>query len=109
MSVEEDSFIVLDETPSMLQFSMLDSPVCNSTDIDDKISTIQENDIVEIEANNTNGCTTKKSTLAQSFLLGDINSDKLKVINGNILFKFILRLLPSIELFPQPVQFRQHS
>lgn len=123
MSAEEESFIVLDETPSMLQFSLLDSLTLNSEkdlennhSIDSNINTNRsvnndhtsiltepsmkfdnkikstDNDLsfVSLNAESISSVMTQnhqeqsrsppKTTLAQSFLLGDINCDKMKVI-----------------------------
>lgn len=135
MSADEESFIVLEETPSMLQFSLLDSLTLNSqNDTLDSTDTIasnvkingsaisdypsrsqppsiqnaqqmksMENDhsFASLNAENISSMMTQnevscqtppKTTLAQSFLLGDINCDKMKVI-FNIQFLFINHLI----------------
>lgn len=122
MSAIDDSFIVLEETPSMLQFSLLDSSIldsetltksidtkslstieisASSTKFDDKIkdsiadlsseflstSITKTQPVNYISAENVlndvddrqKTQTPPKTTLAQSFLLGDINCDKMKV------------------------------
>lgn len=104
---DEESFIVLEETPSMLQFSLLDSLMSNTSikkdDSNETIPSILQG-VNRTESNPTNGAvfeidsplsslssiknsmdvyagTPLKTTLAQSFLLGDINCDKIKVIS----------------------------
>lgn len=130
MSADEDSFVVLEETPSMLEFSVLESlssatdcVISNRSPIEKNSEMInsslqRENDNAKIlekpeqkpkfgtsnifsnlyigenssKLQNTslNDTTTEmmsepynggspKSTLAHSFLLGDINCDKMKV------------------------------
>lgn len=129
MSADEDSFIVIEETPSMLQFSLLDSLASkrtneqdpkldgvlnettsslfasalspsshtNSVDAspengkkDENISLQSESMMHSIVSNASHGSSkpfksnglqtpTPKSTLAHSFLLGDINCDTMKV------------------------------
>lgn len=132
MSADEDSFVVLEETPSMLEFSVLESlssatervsaswnrteknseminsslerendnikilqisdekPKLGASNIfanlhigenSSNIQNISPNDTtVEILSGTYNGeSTSPKSTLAHSFLLGDINCDKMKV------------------------------
>lgn len=120
MSVTDDSFIVLEETPSMLQFSLLDTSVLDTGTITKSIDTstleINRNELAEnstkcidkikdsiadlsfaIPSTSVNNGsyekvlndvddhqqkqTPPKTTLAQSFLLGDINCDKMKVSN----------------------------
>lgn len=131
MSADEDSFIVIEETPSMLQFSLLDSIASNrsiepgpklngivdepnsslfasalppshtnSVDVtskndkkDEQIS-FQSNEMMHSNVSNASANTPKsfelnglqtpspKSTLAHSFLLGDINCDIMKVNNS---------------------------
>lgn len=124
MSGDEDSFIVIDETPSMFQFSMLDtqnnqfaidnSSIFESTqsngfqlennkpnhdshikhlnDTSGGSASLQsiENALIsaskpipsikEQSLKESNVRTSPKTTLAQSFLMGDINSDTIKVI-----------------------------
>lgn len=123
MSADEESFIVLEETPSMLQFSLLDSLTLNShNETLDNTDTIKFNvNIIEsatsdhsvrleepsikfeeqikstesdlsfaslnaesistaMAQSEDSSKTPPKTTLAQSFLLGDINCDKMKVI-----------------------------
>lgn len=122
MSAEE-SFIVLEETPSMLQFSLLDSLTLNSENVLENNASIESNINTNGSANNPDHInllaepsmkfdskikstdndlsfaslnaesiasvmtqneeksrSPPKTTLAQSFLLGDINCDKMKVI-----------------------------
>lgn len=88
---EEESFIVLEETPSMLQFSLLNvSSKDNAPNSLIETRTKNGNNIfcAAIESdlpNITNSAdenrtsTALRTTLAQSFLLGDINCDKIKV------------------------------
>lgn len=109
---DEESFIVLEETPSMLQFSLLDSSMSNTsikkddsnetipsilqgvnrTEPPTKISNPTNGAVFEFDSplsslssikNSMDVYTGKplKTTLAQSFLLGDINCDKIKVIS----------------------------
>lgn len=132
MSADEESFIVLDETPSMLQYSILDvssfntesiisknslymtnnSSVAHSLEVDGKNKSIEASDLkssvdttstvddlarmtlngnVRKSSTNsisslqqpvlseTNGRQQSKATLAQSFLLGAIDCDTMKV------------------------------
>lgn len=105
---DEESFIVLEETPSMLQFSLLDSLTSNTSNKDDSIENSAQNEtettsIVKMDKQHSPLCNVSKkkdermnsaiidsdppnivsdplkATLAQSFLLGDINCDKMKV------------------------------
>lgn len=104
MQTEEESFIVLEETPSMLQFSLLNSPDYHTeksslydthcsigSDIQKSNKTHMKIDknlqdvenylsSVSLGSSSTNDQVSPRTTLAQSFLLGDINCDKLKVI-----------------------------
>lgn len=133
MSADEESFIVLEETPSMLQFSLLDSLTLNSqgdtlesadttkssiningsvingsvvngsastdhpsrsqepsfqfgnqmksTESDLSFASLNAESISStMTQNEVKSRTPPKTTLAQSFLLGDINCDKMKVI-----------------------------
>lgn len=89
---EEESFIVLEETPSMLQFSLLNVSSKDSAPnslIETKTKNCNnifcaaiESDLPNITnlADENRTSTALKTTLAQSFLLGDINCDKIKVI-----------------------------
>lgn len=128
MSADEDSFIVIEETPSMLQFSLLDSITSNrsndqgkkpndivdetnsslfasalspshtnSVEVTSKSDKKDENvslhsiEMMHSNVSNASANTHKsfemnglqmpspKSTLAHSFLLGDINCDIMKV------------------------------
>lgn len=128
MSAIDDSFIVLEETPSMLQFSLLDSSILDTEITTKSIDTNKSLSSLEINASASSEISTKfndkikdaiaelsseilstsitktqpvnyissenvlndvddrqqnqtppKTTLAQSFLLGDINCDKMKV------------------------------
>lgn len=131
MSADEDSFIVLEETPSMLQFSILDSISSNrpieqdtklhstnvisdetnttlftsafsqdnqnvdlSSYIDDKsveclsmkCDEMMQSNVSDISTNtpkssevSASHTSISKNTLAQSFLLGDIDCDIMKV------------------------------
>lgn len=135
MSADEDSFIVIEETPSMLQFSLLDSIASNRSiepesgqksvngtvnetnsslfasalspshtnsvdftsrnDKKDEQTSLQSNGMMHSNVSNASASTPKpfelnvlqtptptpKSTLAHSFLLGDINCDIMKVNN----------------------------
>lgn len=136
-ATDEESFIVIDETPSMLQFSLLDSLTLNSTnDLEHENSIASHtNGITSNENGNINfnikpmeqssiklensmrnaendvsfgsfnadsfqsattqhdliGQTPPKTTLAQSFLLGDINCDKMKVWIFIFIFVYFFR------------------
>lgn len=125
MSAEEESFIVLDDTPSMHQFSLLDSSISESevilgnnslfaTNIDnerrnqdsldvffeapskrngnlqpatDNLPSVSMKEEGNTPTNNhlSNCLVPPNATLAQSFLLGDINCDKMKVNNHCII------------------------
>lgn len=118
MSVDEDSFIVIEETPSMLQFSLLDQSSTNNASITENNSLFETcsfqqqqldkeidnttNNVKSIDSNyaskstssseklfsfsptkqpksNDSAHTSPNLTLAQSFLLGNINCDTMKV------------------------------
>ncbi|XP_031639535.1 uncharacterized protein LOC116351551, partial [Contarinia nasturtii] len=95
MNIEE-SFIVLDETPSMLQYSVLDS-VDIVEDLKHKFhetstkpNHTSKNDSCKSSLSHETPPPPKTSTLAQLFLLGDIDCDKIKsylpslgIINSN--------------------------
>lgn len=98
---DEESFIVLEETPSMLQYSLLNSSM-SRTSIQNETSNgnllikteslsdapetknpiaLEKFDtkIPQVDVIKTDPSTPLRTTLAQSFLLGDINCDKMKV------------------------------
>lgn len=124
MSTTDDSFIVLEETPSMLQFSLLGTSILDNGTKTNSIDDTKYFSGLEFSPSVTSGCLTDlngaiknsianlssvseypstsatksqsvnidtkigdhqqkqtppKTTLAQSFLLGDINCDKMKV------------------------------
>lgn len=126
MSDIDDSFIVLEETPSMLQFSLLDTSISNNeidtNSMDKSLCTIDINPILlstsslkvadqtkdttndfspiakipailpvnnistesvsnNIDKNRQQKQTSLNTTLAQSFLLGDINCDRILKVN----------------------------
>lgn len=69
MSVDEDSFIVIEETPSMLQFSILDESSANSASIIENNSLFETNSlqqqldkIIDNTANNVKSMDTKYAT-----------------------------------------------